>query len=36
MDVSSLPLVSAGFPSPAESFFEKRLNVNDLLVPHPD
>ena len=36
MDVSSLPLVSAGFPSPAASFFEKRLNVNDLLVPHPD
>jgi len=36
MDVSFLPSVSAGFPSPAESFFEKRLNVNDLLVPHPD
>ena len=26
----------AGFPSPAASFFEKRLNVADLLVPHPD
>ena len=36
MDVPSLPLVSAGFPSPAESFSEKRLNVADLLVPHPD
>jgi len=36
MDMSSLPTVSAGFPSPAESFFEKRLNVAELLVPHPD
>lgn len=34
--LSSLPVVSAGFPSPAESFFEKRLDVADLVVPHPD
>ena len=35
MDIPSLPLVSAGFPSPADSFFERQLNTQDLLVPHP-
>lgn len=36
MDTVSLPLLHTGFPSPAESFWERRLNVQDLLVPHPD
>ena len=36
MDTSFLPSVGAGFPSPSESFFEKRLNISDLLTPHPD
>lgn len=31
MDVS----VPAGFPSPAADYVEERLNVNDLLIPHP-
>ena len=36
MDRSFLPAVGAGFPSPAESFFEKRLDLSELLIPHPD
>ena len=36
MDTSSLPVVNAGFPSPAEPFIERRINTQDLLVPHPD
>jgi DNA polymerase V len=28
--------VAAGFPSPAESWREPSLNLNDLLLPHPD
>lgn len=36
MNYITLPLVGAGFPSPAESFFERRLSLTDLLVPHPD
>lgn len=28
--------VAAGFPSPAESWRESPLNLNDLLLPHPD
>jgi DNA polymerase V len=36
MDVFALPSVGAGFPSPAESFFEKRLDLTQLLTPHPD
>ncbi len=36
MDISSLPIISAGFPSPAESFFERSLDVDDLLVKHKD
>lgn len=27
--------VKAGFPSPADDFLEKKLNINDLLVKHP-
>src|SRR2546428_11185371 len=27
--------VHAGFPSPADDWREKRLDVNDLVVPHP-
>ena len=27
--------VSAGFPSPADDYFEKRLDLNELLVPRP-
>ncbi|WP_080502755.1 LexA family transcriptional regulator [Neochlamydia sp. EPS4] len=27
--------VSAGFPSPAENYIEKRLDLNELLVKHP-
>ncbi len=34
MEMSSLPSVGAGFPSPAESFFERSLDVNDLLIQH--
>ncbi len=36
MDLEHLPPVGAGFPSPAESFFEKRLDLSQLLTPHPD
>ncbi len=36
MDISSLPVISAGFPSPADPFIERRINTQDLLVPHPD
>jgi DNA polymerase V len=28
--------VSAGFPSPADDFLEKRLNISDLLIKNPD
>jgi DNA polymerase V len=35
----SIPLylspVSAGFPSPADDYIEAKLDLNDLLVPHP-
>ena len=34
MDISSLPAVSAGFPSPAEPFFERSLDIADLLIQH--
>ena len=27
--------ISAGFPSPAEDFVEKKLDLNDLLIRHP-
>ncbi len=27
--------VAAGFPSPAEDYMEKRLDLNDLLIKHP-
>src|SRR4051812_19870697 len=27
--------VSAGFPSPAEDYIEKNLNLNELLIKHP-
>ena len=27
--------VPAGFPSPAQDFVEKRLDVNDLCIPDP-
>jgi SOS-response transcriptional repressor LexA len=27
--------IHAGFPSPADDWKEKRLDVNDLVVPHP-
>lgn len=27
--------VSAGFPSPAEDYVEKKLDLNDLLITHP-
>ncbi|WP_242678254.1 translesion error-prone DNA polymerase V autoproteolytic subunit [Neochlamydia sp. AcF84] len=27
--------VSAGFPSPAENYIEKRLDLNELMVKHP-
>src|SRR5260370_2790268 len=27
--------IHAGFPSPADDWREKRLDVNDLVVPHP-
>lgn len=36
MDISSLPSVRAGFPSPAESFFERSLDIADLLIQHKD
>lgn len=36
MDVSFLPAVSAGFPSPAEGFLEQPLDLKKLLTPHPD
>ncbi len=29
------PSVAAGFPSPAEDYFEPALNMQDLLVKHP-
>lgn len=36
---SLLPLfqsaVAAGFPSPAEDYVEKKLDLNELIVPHP-
>jgi DNA polymerase V len=31
----SLPKASAGFPSPADEWFEARLVIGDLLVPRP-
>jgi DNA polymerase V len=31
----SVPLVGAGFPSPAEEWFEAQLAIGDLLVPRP-
>jgi DNA polymerase V len=31
----SLPLVGAGFPSPADEWFEAQLVIGDLLVPRP-
>lgn len=34
MDISSLPTIHAGFPSPAESFFERSLDIADLLIQH--
>ncbi len=34
MDISSLPTIHAGFPSPAESFFERGLDIADLLIQH--
>ncbi len=30
-----LSTVSAGFPSPAEDYIEKNLDLNELLVKHP-
>src|SRR6187200_1635266 len=30
-----LSSVSAGFPSPADDYIESKLDLNDLLVPHP-
>jgi DNA polymerase V len=27
--------VSAGFPSPADDYIESKLDLNDLLIPHP-
>ena len=27
--------VAAGFPSPAEDYVEKKLDLNELMVPHP-
>lgn len=27
--------VSAGFPSPAEDYIERQLDLNELLIPHP-
>ena len=27
--------VSAGFPSPAEDHIDRKLDLNDLLIPHP-
>lgn len=43
IDPSTRPLiplywaqVQAGFPSPAENHIERRLNLQDLCVPHPD
>jgi len=41
LSMSALPLplfgqrVRAGFPSPAESFIEKRLDLNEHLIAHP-
>lgn len=36
---NQLPLfltkVSAGFPSPADDFIEKKLDINELLIKHP-
>jgi len=29
------PKVSAGFPSPAENYFEERLDLNTALIKHP-
>ena len=31
----SVPLVGAGFPSPADEWFEAQLAIGDLLVPRP-
>jgi DNA polymerase V len=28
--------VSAGFPSPADDYIEKRLDINELIVKHPE
>lgn len=37
MHVPLLPFsLSAGFPSPAMDWFERRLALEDLLIPHPD
>lgn len=30
-----LDAVTAGFPSPADDYIERRLDLNDLLIPHP-
>lgn len=35
MKLSFLPSVSAGFPSPAEDYVEKNLDLNELLIAHP-
>lgn len=29
------PTISAGFPSPAENYFEERLDLNRTLIQHP-
>lgn len=34
MDLSSLPAVGAGFPSPSANFFEHDLDVRDVLIEH--
>ncbi len=34
MDIAHLPTLHAGFPSPAESFFERSLDIADLLIQH--
>jgi DNA polymerase V len=30
-----LPMISAGFPSPAEDYIDKRLDLNEYLIKHP-
>jgi DNA polymerase V len=32
---SEIPIAFAGFPSPAEDYLEKSLDLNRLLIPHP-